>query len=267
MSQTVSNEAEGADLASPPVSIEQAPAERRRIVLRLVLLALLVLGGLVVYAFGLQRYLSLAALVHHRETLSAFVDAYPLQAAAAFFLIYVAVVALSVPAASVLTIFAGFLFGCTLGGLLVVAAATLGSCLLFVAARSIFGDVLLHRAGPFIERFAGGFRRNAFLYLLVLRLAPIFPFFVVNIAPAFLEVRLKTFAAATLIGIIPGTLAYAWLGRGLDDVIAEAAAAGRDLSFSDFATTELTLALAVLAAIAALPLAFKWVWSRRRKAI
>lgn len=262
MNHSVSNGAGQVDLAS-----SRETTERRKTVLRLALLALLVLGGLVAYMLGLQRYLSLAALVHHRETLSALVEAHPFQASATFFLIYVAVVAFSIPAASVLTIFSGFLFGCTTGGLLVVAAATLGSCLLFLAARGIFGDLLLKRAGPFLGRFAEGFRRNAFLYLLVLRLAPIFPFFVVNIAPAFLDVRFRTFVAATVIGIVPGTLAYTWLGHGLDEAIVEAMAAGRELSLADFATVELTLALAALAAIAALPLACKLLWSRRRKAM
>lgn len=250
---------------TPPQALDGgSPEDRGKIAWRLVLFALLVAGGFAAYAFGLQHYLSLSALVHHREALRLYVEAYPLQAAGLFFLVYVAVVVFSIPAASVLTIFAGFLFGCAGGGFLVVAAATLGSCLLFLAARTMFGDLLRRRAGPFLARFSDGFCRNAFVYLLVLRLAPIFPFFIVNIAPAFFEVRLRTFAMATLIGIIPATFAYAWLGGGLDEVIARSTAAGRELSFSDFATPKLTLALVALALIAALPLVFKRVWSRRK---
>ncbi|WP_112816541.1 TVP38/TMEM64 family protein [Ensifer sp.] len=256
---------EGDTPPTPSQALAEGSGEdRRKIAGRLLLLALLVAGGFAAYAFGLQRYLSLNALVHHREALRLYVEAYPFQAAAVFFLLYVTVVVFSIPAASVLTIFAGFLFGCTVGGFLVVAAASLGSCLLFLAARSMFGDLLRRRAGPFLARFADGFCRNAFVYLLVLRLAPIFPFFIVNIAPAFLAVKLRTFAIATLIGIIPATFAYTWLGGGLDEVIARAAAAGRVLSLSDFATPKLSVALVALALIAALPLAFKWVWSRRK---
>ncbi|NRP71856.1 TVP38/TMEM64 family inner membrane protein YdjZ [Ensifer psoraleae] len=231
---------------------------------RFVPFALLLVGGVACYAFGLPQYLSLTALVHHRETLSAYVDAYPLRAGAAFFVVYVAVVVFSIPAASVLTIFSGFLFGCITGAAMAIVAATLGSCLLFLAARGVLGDLLRPRAGRFLDRLADGFRRNAFLYLLILRLAPIFPFFIVNIAPAFFDVRLRTFAAATLIGIVPGTFAYAWLGRSLDDVIARSAASGGELTLSDFATRDISLGLAALALIAALPLVFKLIQSRRK---
>ncbi|MCA1405513.1 TVP38/TMEM64 family protein [Ensifer sp. IC3342] len=263
MNNGVRNGAEGAALnsSSGRSDAEHAP---RRSPWRFVPFALLVAGGAACYAFGLPDYLSLTALVRHRELLSAYVDFYPLRAGSAFFAAYVAVVVFSIPAASVLTIFSGFLFGCVTGGIIAIAAATLGSCLLFLAARGVLGDLLRPRAGRFLERLAEGFRRNAFLYLLILRLAPIFPFFVVNIAPAFFDVRLRTFAAATLIGIVPGTLAYAWLGRSLDNVIARSAATGGELTLSDFATRDISLGLAALALIAALPLAFKIIQSRRK---
>lgn len=231
---------------------------------RFVPFALLVAGGAVCYALGLQRYLSLAALVDHRETVSAYVDAYPLRSGLAFFGAYVAAVVFSIPVAAVLTISGGFLFGCLLGGAIAILAATLGASLLFLAARSAFSDLLRRRAGRFPERLAEGFRRNAFHYLLILRLAPIFPFFLVNIAPAFFDVKLRTFAVATLFGIVPGTFAYAWLGCGLDEVIARAAASGRALSFSDFATRHISLALLALALIAALPLAYRRIQSRSK---
>ncbi|MCG5477463.1 TVP38/TMEM64 family protein [Sinorhizobium alkalisoli] len=227
--------------------------------------ALLVAGGVACYTLGLQRYLTLSALVDHSEALSAYVGAYPVRSALTFFSVYVIVVVFSIPAASVLTITAGFLFGCLLGSVIAIAAASLGACLLFVAARGALRDLLRRRAGRFIERLAAGFRRDAFHYLLILRLVPVFPFFIVNIAPAFFDVKLRTFAAATLLGIVPGTFAYAWLGCGLDEVIAHAAAGVRALSPSDFATRHISLALLALALIAALPLVYRRIQLRRRE--
>ncbi|WEX77831.1 TVP38/TMEM64 family protein [Sinorhizobium numidicum] len=264
MSHGVSNRA--GDKALKPSGRKPPEPGMRPSPWRFVPFALLVMGGAACYALGLQDYVSLSALVNHREALSAYVDTHPFRSGAAFFAVYVAIVVFSIPAASVLTIFSGFLFGCILGGVIAVFAATLGSSLLFVAARGVLSDLLRRLAGPSLERLADGFRRNAFLYLLILRLAPIFPFFIVNIAPAFFDVKLRTFVVATLIGIVPATFAYAWLGRGLDEVIARAAATGGELSLSDFATADISLALVALALIAALPLAFRIVQSRRKRA-
>lgn len=238
----------------------------RPFVVRGLCLVLMLAGLATAYFFDLHHALSLKALATHRDMLLDLVASHPLLSGAAFMLLYAAVVALSFPAASGLTIFAGFLFGWIAGGTMVVIAATLGACILFVAARTVFGDVLRRRAGPFLGRFADGFQRNAFHYLLVLRLAPIFPFFIVNIAPAFFDVRLKTFAVTTFLGIMPATFIYAYLGSSLDDVISEAAAAGRPLKLKAFVTPELTLTLAGLALVAALPLIVQFVRDRRSRA-
>ena len=87
----------------------------------------------------------------------------------------------------------------------------------------------------------------------MLRLAPIFPFFVINIAPAFFNVRLRDYVAATFIGILPGTFAYAYLGEGVDSVLTAAREAGREVRLSDLVTTEITLAFVALALVAAIP--------------
>lgn len=264
MSQGASNGAKESPAPNSPSSrYDEAPLPRRS-PWRYVPFVVLLVGGGVGYALGLQDHLSLSALAHHREALAAHVEAYPFRSALVFFAVYVTVVVFSIPAASVLTISAGFLFGCLAGAAIAVVAAAVGSCLLFLAARGALSDVLRRRAGGFSARLAEGFRRNAFLYLLILRLAPVFPFFVVNIAPAFFDVKLRTYAAATLIGIVPGALAYAWLGDGLDEVIVRAGASGRELSLADFATWNVSLALIALALIAALPLALRLIQSRRK---
>lgn len=265
MSHDVKGKAEEGATVIPP-SGRQARKPLPRSPWRFLPFALLLAGGAASYALGLHHYVSLSTLADHRQALGGYVEAFPLRSGLLFFAVYVAVVIFSIPAASVLTMFAGFLFGPLLGGAITVLAATLGSSLLFLAARGVLSDLLRRRAGRFLERLAEGFRRNAFLYLLILRLAPIFPFFIVNIAPAFFDVKLRTFVVATLIGIVPATFAYAWLGCGLDEVIAGAAHSGRALSFSDFATTDVSLALLALALIAALPLAYRLIQSRHRNA-
>ena len=205
------------------------------------------------YAMGWHHYLSLEFLAESRDSLKASVADNPLLAPLVFVLLYALAVAFSFPAASVLTVFAGFLFGWLLGGALVAVAATAGATAIFLAARTAFGDFLKRRVGDRVGKLAKGFEENAFSYLLVLRLAPIFPFFVINIAPAFFNVRPRDYVAATFIGILPGTFAYAYLGEGVDSVLTAAREAGREVRLSDLVTTEITLAFVALALVAAIP--------------
>jgi uncharacterized membrane protein YdjX (TVP38/TMEM64 family) len=217
-----------------------------------------ILAGLALsYALGLQDYLSLTYLGESRATLKAFAAEHYLWSAGLFMAIYVAAVAFSLPAATILTVFGGFLFGWRAGGFMVVIAATLGACILFLAARSAFGGFLRDKVGGRAAALAEGFKREAFSYLLVLRLAPVFPFFFVNIAPALFDVNLRTFAAATFLGIIPGTFAYAFLGQGVDSVLDSAHRAGTQATLGDLVTPQITLAFAALACVAAIPLIVK----------
>ncbi|MCR4265571.1 TVP38/TMEM64 family protein [Nitratireductor sp. ZSWI3] len=231
----------------------EAPVPNR--LLRRLLPLLVILAGLAAgYALGLDRYLSLDYLADSRNALRAYVAGHPILAPGGFALLYALAVAFSFPAASVLTLFAGFLFGWLLGGMLVAVAATAGASALFIAARGALGGILARRLGGRLSRMAKGFEDNAFSYLLVLRLAPIFPFWIVNIAPAFFNVPLRTYAVATFLGILPATFAYAYLGHGLDSVLTVAAETGREVRLADLVTPQITLAFAVLAAVAAIPL-------------
>lgn len=216
------------------------------------------------YGLGWQRYLALDYLAESRLALKGLVTANPVTAALAFMGVYTLVVALSVPAASILTIFAGFLFGWLAGGALVAVAATAGATLLFLAARTAFGDFLRGRVRGRALRLAEGFEKDAFGYLLALRLAPIFPFFVVNVAPAFFHVRLRTYLAATFLGILPGTFAYAYLGRSIDAVLTEAHRTGRPVGLVDFVSPDITVAFLLLALIAVAPTAVRAARRRRR---
>ena len=116
--------------------------------------------------------------------------------------------AFSLPGGLVLSLTMGFLFGRWVGTALVVIAATIGATFVFIAARYLFADAARRRMGTLGAKISAGFTANAFNYLLFLRLVPLFPFFLVNLAPAFTSISVRTFALGTLIGIIPGTFVY-----------------------------------------------------------
>ncbi|MFZ3182075.1 MAG: TVP38/TMEM64 family protein [Methylocystis silviterrae] len=221
---------------------------------------LLVLVALVAaaFAFRLDRYLTLEALKDHRALLLVFVESHAYLAAIGFVLTYAAVVALSLPGATIMTLAGGFLFGVPLGATLTVIGATVGATLLFVIARSAFGDLLRQRAGPFLARMAEGFRKDAFSYLLFLRLVPAFPFWAVNLAPALLDMRLAPYVAATALGIIPGTTVYTAFGASLGQVFD----AGDDVRLKDVFSPTLITALVGLGLLSLLPVALR----RLRKA-
>ena len=164
--------------------------------------------------------ISLEALVRHRMAIDAFVTEHRVPAILAYIALYIAAVALSVPGAVFLTVTGGFLFGLAVGASAAVIGATIGATLIFLVARTALGEPLLRRAGPRAAQLAQGFRDDAFSYLLFLRLVPAFPFFLVNLVPAFAGVRLVPFVGATALGVIPGALVYAFAGTGLDSVIA-----------------------------------------------
>jgi uncharacterized membrane protein YdjX (TVP38/TMEM64 family) len=183
---------------------------------------LIIVGALsVFFALGLNNYFTLDALRENREALRGWVDADPLRAMAIFVGAYAAAVAISFPGASILTIFGGFLFGWRLGTPLIVLAATLGSTIIFLAAKSALGDILSKRAGGIAKRMEEGFRKGELSYMFVLRLAPVFPFWAVNIAAGLLGVSLRNFLIGTGLGIIPGSFVYASIGAGADNILAE----------------------------------------------
>jgi uncharacterized membrane protein YdjX (TVP38/TMEM64 family) len=183
-------------------------------------LGVIVLAMGAVFASGAYRHVSLDTLIRHRMAIETFMTAHALAAIAAFMAIYITTVALSIPGALFLTISGGVLFGTAVGGLCAVISGTIGATILFLVARSACGESLIRRAGPLACKLAEGFRADAFSYLLFLRLIPAFPFFLVNIVPAIVGVRLPTFVAATLIGVVPGTFAFTFFGSGLDSILA-----------------------------------------------
>lgn len=223
-------------------------------------LLLLALALVLFFVFDLDRFLSFETLRAHRFRLIGLVEAYGGLAVAAYILIYTVAVALSVPGATVLTITGGFLFGVWLSTCYTVIGASAGAVLIFLAARTALGDSMKNRAGGVIDSMLGGFRENAFNYLLVLRLVPLFPFFAVNLAAALAGLRLKTYITATAIGIVPGTFVYAQVGAGLGSVFDS----GENFSAAGILTPQVVVALVGLAVLALLPVVYKRVKARRR---
>jgi uncharacterized membrane protein YdjX (TVP38/TMEM64 family) len=178
------------------------------------------LATLAAIAAGWHKELTLEALIRHRTFVNAVVAEHRLAALAVFVAGYAIAAGSSLPGVVFLTIGAGAVFGGTLGGFAAVAGATAGATAVFLLARTAVGGALARRAGPLVERFADGFRQDAFNYLLFMRLVPVFPFWLVNVVPALCGVRLATYVAATALGIVPMTLAFAFFGAGLDSVLA-----------------------------------------------
>ncbi|MDD9903740.1 MAG: TVP38/TMEM64 family protein [Rhodospirillaceae bacterium] len=216
-------------------------------------LAILVAGFVLFFVTGLDQYITFEALREHRSWLLNQVENNTLVTALAFMAIYIVVVAFSLPGGAVLTIVGGFLFGLALGTVFVVVSATIGATALFLVAKTTIGDALKARMGPWLQKMEQGFQENAFNYLLAMRLIPIFPFFVVNLVPAFLGVRLKTYFLATLFGIIPGSVVYIQVGAGLGSIFDS----GEEFTAAGILTPDVVLALVGLAILSLLPILYK----------
>lgn len=247
------------------------------------LVAIVAVASLVV-AMGWHKYLSFKTIGLNYEALRSFIGHNLIGALALYVLAYVAVVALSLPGALIMTLSGGLLFGWQLGAPATVVAATLGATVLFLVARSSFGEALAEKAGTSIQGLKAGFQDNALSYMLFLRLVPVFPFVVVNLAAAVLGVPLRTYVLGTFLGIIPGTAAYSVAGAGLGSVIeaqnasyqaclakagggAKAeAACPYTIDTSALVTKELVLAFVLLGLVALIPVALKQ-WKARNAAV
>jgi uncharacterized membrane protein YdjX (TVP38/TMEM64 family) len=198
------------------------------------LVPLLVLAalGVALWQSGLLRHLSWASLAQHQTELLSLVAIHPLLAGILYVLLYTVVVALSVPEAALGTVAGGLLFGPLIGGALAVVGATFGAVILFLVARTAFADLLARRAGTLIEHIRPGLHRDGFSYLLALRLIPVVPFWLLNVGAALCGMRLVPYTAATLIGIIPATFVFAWIGSGVGTVLAAGGTPNLGLIFS-----------------------------------
>ncbi|MEE9194662.1 MAG: VTT domain-containing protein, partial [Alphaproteobacteria bacterium] len=173
--------------------------------------------------------------------------------------IYAVAIAFSVPVGTFLTIVGGFLFGTVAGGISVVFGATIGAICLFLAARYALYDYLHAKAGPALLKMEQGFKKNALSYLLFLRLVPLFPFWLVNLVAALLDVPLKIYVIATFIGIIPATFIIASVGNGLGEILA----AGDTPDASVIFEPHVLIPILGLAFLALIPVFYK-AWKARK---
>ncbi len=216
--------------------------------LRFLPIAVLAVGAALAY-FLAQDYLSLEAISENREALVEWRDRNLLTASLAYVAIYIVTVAFSVPGAIWLTLSGGFLFGTVFSAGLTVFSATIGATLIFLAARSSFGAVLHERAGPWLGRVDAEVTKGEVSFLLVMRLIPVIPFFIANLAPAFVNIRLDTFIWTTFVGIAPATAVISSVGAGLGEVLDQGGKPDIGVIFEP----HILLPLLGLAALAALP--------------
>ncbi len=238
-------------------------------------LAIILIAIAGVFATGLHRSLSFEAFIRYQTELQALVEAHRLAMLGLYVLVYITAVTLSLPASAFLTTIGGYLFGWLLGGTVASMAATSGAVCIFLIARTSLGRPLLRRAGSRIQDLAAGFQKQSFSYLLFLRLMPVVPFWLTNLAAALFGMRLKNFVLATQIGMLPVSFAFAFAGSGLDDVIAaheqtrsQCLSAGRadctiDFNVKSLLTPELMTALAVLGILALAPILVR-SWRTRK---
>jgi uncharacterized membrane protein YdjX (TVP38/TMEM64 family) len=204
------------------------------------------------YLFGFGKYFSFSFLQEYRHALKDLVAQHFFLSILTFGILYVVVAATSIPIASFLTILGGFLFGPIIALIVIDFCATLGATLLFLTIKTTLGEMLQEKATPWIKKMEIGFQKNASSYLLSLRLIPLFPFWAVTLASAFLNVPLRTFILATLIGIIPGTFVYALLGNGLGALLDQ----GRVPDLYIIFTPEIFLPILGLALLSLLPIIY-----------
>lgn len=228
---------------------------------RLAPLLVLAAATALVFATDLDRYLSMEVLSENYHELRDWAAAHPVVAPLAFGIVYAAGVAVSIPGAAIMTVAGGLMFGLVLGTLVVVVSATLGATLVFLIAKTALGEPLRRRASGWIKRMEDGFREDALSYLLVLRLVPIFPFWLVNIVPAFLGMRLASYVLATFLGILPGTAVIASIGNGVGEILE----AGERPDLSIIFAPEVLGPLVALAALVLSTTLYKR-WRRRRDA-
>lgn len=218
-------------------------------------LPLIIIAALMLVAFasGLHEKISLQVLQDNKEAMLDAVTVHPVATALGFMAVYIVFVALSLPAATLLTLTGGFLFGTWLGTFYVVTAATIGATILFFIAKTSLGEALRKKAGGLYQRVEGNMKDNAVGYLLFMRLVPIFPFFLVNIVPALFNVKPRVFILTTFFGIIPGSFVFVNLGKQLATIT----------DLGDLVSMQTLLAFALLGLFALIPTIYKQIKGRK----
>jgi len=167
------------------------------------------------FYFDLKSYLTLSVLKENRQQLLDYYAAHRFIMVAGFMTLYIVQTALSLPGAAILSLAAGAVFGSIMGTVYANIAATLGATLAFLVTRYLLRDVVLRNFGSKLEGMNRELEERGFSYLLFLRLVPVFPFFLINLAAGLTRLPLRTFFFGTMFGIIPGGFVYVNAGASL----------------------------------------------------
>lgn len=208
---------------------------------------------IVVVSSDLHHMLTFEYLKANHDILLSWVSQHQITGVITYLITYILVVLFSLPGATLMTLAGGFLFGAVWGGIFTVIGATTGAIAIFLIARTALGDLLQKQANQYIKKMQHGFLENELSYMFVLRLVPLFPFFAVNIAPAFLGVTLRAYTIATFFGIMPGTFIYTLAGSSLGDIFKR----HESFEISAIFSTNIILALTGLALLSLLPVIYK----------
>lgn len=244
---------------SADAAVQETPP-RRRLSWWLILPVAILAAGLAAFIiFDLGSYFSYGTLRDHRASVTGFVDDNYVLAALAFILVYIVVVAFSLPVALYMSVIGGFLFGSFYGTVWIVIGATIGATAMFLIARTTLGRLLRAKAGGTLKKMEAGFRANEWSYMFVLRLVPLFPFYLVNLVPAFLGVRTFTFVVATFFGIMPGAFVLASFGGGADALLEDDMLPGLD----EFLRIEVAVPIVGLVILSLIPILYRRLRARR----
>lgn len=220
---------------------------------KITVITALALGVAAFFYFDLWALLSFEYLKQNRDRLLDYTHANYATAVLIFIGVYIAQTAFSLPGGLILTLAGGFLFGSVLGTVFVNIGATTGATLAFLAARYVLRDWVESKFGDKLNAIQSGFAQNAASYLLTLRLIPLFPFFLVNLAAGITRVKTGVYVASTALGIIPGSFVYAYAGRQLGGIDSPA----------EIASPRVLLAFVFLGVLALAPVAYKKLKARR----
>ena len=212
------------------------------------------------WGFGFNEYLSYEMFDKHRIELTTYVNSHQILAPFVAALIYAIFIALSIPAGFLLTLIVGFLFVQPLSLLIVVVGATLGAVVIFLIAKTALKDFFEKKAKKSLTKMQDGFKKNSTSYMLILRVVPLFPFWLVNVAPAFFKVRLWTYTWTTFIGIIPASFVYTQAGRGIEKLFSSE----KPYSIFFFFSTEMIIGISGILILAIIPIIVKNIMRKRK---
>lgn len=204
------------------------------------------------WIFNLSHYFSLEKLKENQRILELFIEQNLALSILIYCSIYIIIVGLSIPLATFMTLTGGFLLGQWVGTTAAVISSTIGASILFLSAKMVSTDLVSQKSRSWAQKMQKGFQEHAFSYLLTLRLMPLFPFVVINIASAFFQIPLRIFFFGTLLGIIPATFIYTSLGVALRGVIQKP-----DFTFSTILEPKILFALTGLGILSLLPVLYK----------